>query len=215
MYTPAHFQVEDLKAMHAVLRRHPFALLVTPHADGLGLSHLPFHLDAARGPNGTLVAHLARANPHCAALRAGMPSTVVFRGPDAYISPRWYTDPTKNVPTWNYVAVHAHGRPRIHEDPETVLRILCKLTDEHEAYIERPWSIREAQTHAERSLPHILAFDIPIDRIEGTFKLSQNHPAANRAGVMQGLRRGATTGRDGILELMESLYREDGEIRGN
>src|SRR5579871_640477 len=117
MYTPGHFLNEELGDLHAVMRRHPFALLATQHQGELHLTHLPFHLDATRGPKGTLQAHLARLNPHCAALVAGAASTVVFRGPDAYVSPRWYTDPTKNVPTWNYVAVHAHGAPSAIQEP--------------------------------------------------------------------------------------------------
>ena len=136
MYTPSHFHTDDLAAMHAAIKRHPFALLVTPHAGELHLTHLPFHLDASRGPKGTLQAHLARANPHCAALQAGAESVVVFQGPNGYVSPRWYTDPAKNVPTWNYVAVHAHGRPVTTEDPAALIRLIATLTDEHEAYIE-------------------------------------------------------------------------------
>ncbi|HSC47402.1 MAG TPA: FMN-binding negative transcriptional regulator [Gammaproteobacteria bacterium] len=213
MYTPAHFKADDVAAMHALLRRHPFALLATHHDGELYLTHLPFHLDPARGAQGTLEAHLARANPHCAALQAGAASTMVFKGPDAYVSPRWYGDPAKNVPTWNYVAVHAHGRPRVHEDAATSLAYIGRLTDEHEAYIEEPWSVQEAQVHVERSIPHILAFEIPIERLEGTFKLSQNHPAANRAGVIRGLRKSAVTAAPGILELMDGLYEMDGSLR--
>lgn len=112
MYTPSHFHSDDIKAMHAAIRRHPFGLLITLFQGELNLTHLPFHLDATRGPHGTLEAHLARLNPHCAALQAGAASTVVFKGPDAYVSPRWYLDPAKNVPTWNYVAIHAHGVPK-------------------------------------------------------------------------------------------------------
>jgi transcriptional regulator len=210
MYIPYQYEVDDVATMHAVLRRHPFALLATHHGGELHLTHLPFHLDAARGARGTLEAHLARVNPHCAALQAGAVSTVIFRGPDAYLSPRWYTDPTKNVPTWNYVAIHAHGCPKVHEDAATILSYIGRLTDEHEAYIKRPWSVREAQAHVERSIPHILAFEIPIERLEGQFKLSQNHPAANRAGVIRGLRQGVKAEPGSVLGLMEELYREDG-----
>ena len=213
MYTPDDFQVDDVTAMHAVLRHHPFALLVTQHAGELHLTHLPFHLDAARGPSGTLEAHLARVNPHCAALRAGAPSTVVFRGPDAYVSPRWYTNPAKNVPTWNYVAVHAHGRPQVHEDPPTILNYIGRLTDEHEAYIGPPWSVREAQAYAEKLASQVLAFEIPIERFEGKFKLSQNRPAADRAGVMREFRKSGHTAVREMLELMDGLYREDGRTR--
>ena len=210
MYTPGEFKNDDLASLHAMIRRHPFALLVTPSADGLHLTHLPFHLDATRGPKGTLEAHLARVNPHCAALQAGAPSTVVFKGPDAYISPRWYADPSRNVPTWNYVAVHAHGRPRTLMDKGDLLALIGRLTDEHEAYIQRPWSIPEAQAHAERLAAHIVGFELPIETLEGKFKLSQNRSDADRAGVLRELAGNRDTGVVEMLELMRGLYREDG-----
>ena len=213
MYTPSHFHSHDLEAMHAVMRRHPFGLIVTPFGGELHLTHLPFHLDAARGPKGTLEAHLARLNPHCAALLAGAPSTVVFTGPDAYVSPRWYEDPAKNVPTWNYVAVHAHGRPAPLQDKTALLALIGRLTDEHEAYIERPWSIREAQAHAERLAGHILGFEIPIESLEGKFKLSQNRSAGDRAGVMAGFAKSGDTGIGEMLGLMRDLYRDDGSLK--
>jgi transcriptional regulator len=213
MYTPSHFHTDDLTAMHAAMKRHPFALLVTPHAGELHLTHLPFHLDASRGPKGTLQAHLARANPHCAALQAGAESVAVFRGPDAYVSPRWYQDPAKNVPTWNYVAVHAHGHPVTTEDPAALIRLISTLTDEHEAYIERPWSIQEAETHAAQLVGHIVGFELPIERLEGKFKLSQNRPQADRAGVMHEFKKSRDSGVAEMLELMQGLYQEDGALR--
>jgi transcriptional regulator len=212
MYTPGHFISEDLGDIHAAMSRHPFALLLTLHAGELHLTHLPFHLDATRGPKGTLQAHLARANPHCAALMAGAASTVVFRGPDAYVSPRWYLDPTKNVPTWNYVAVHAHGNPKVTEDPREILALISTLTDEHEAYIERPWSVREAQAHAEKLASQVLGFELPIEELEGKFKLSQNRPEADRAGVMREFGKSKDTNVAEMLGLMHNLYKDDGSL---
>lgn len=213
MYTPSLFQNDDLKAQHAVIRRHPFGLLITPHGGELFTTHLPFHLDPARGAQGTLEAHLARVNPHCAALEAGAASLVVFKGPDGYVSPRWYAEPAMNVPTWNYVAVHVHGRPVTTEDPATLLEYIGRLTDEHEAYIERPWRIAEAQAHAKRLLPQILGFELPIQKLEGKFKLSQNRSAADRAGVLREFAKNRDSGIQEMLELMRGLYREDGSVR--
>lgn len=213
MYTPSHFVNQDLGKLHAMMRKHPFALLVTRHAGRVQLTHLPFHLDAERGAKGTLEAHLAKANPHCAALLEGAPSTVVFSGPDGYISPRWYVDPAKNVPTWNYVAVHAHGNPTPVTEPSRLLAMIGRLTDEHEAYIERPWSIREAQAHAEHLAQHILGFELPIEALEGKFKLSQNRSDGDRAGVLRELAKGRDSGAQEMLELMRGLYREDGTFR--
>jgi transcriptional regulator len=213
MYIPSHFETEDLTALQGVMRRHPFALLLTVHAGELYTTHLPFHLDPARGPRGTLEAHLARLNPHSDVLQTGAPSTVVFQGPDAYVSPRWYADPTRNVPTWNYVAVHAHGRPVTHSDPATILAYIGRLTDEHEAYIERPWSVKEAEAHAGRLASHVLAFEIPIERLEGKFKLSQNRPPADRVGVMREFAKCSHTAVAEMLEMMRGLYLEDGKNR--
>lgn len=213
MYTPSHFETQDLTALQGVIRHRPFALLVTVHAGELYTTHLPFHLDPARGPRGTLEAHLARLNPHSDVLQTGAPSMVVFQGPDAYVSPRWYEDPTRNVPTWNYVAVHAHGRPVTHGDPATILSYIGRLTDEHEAYIEHPWSVKEAQGYAERLASHVLAFEIPIARLEGKFKLSQNRPPADRAGVMREFAKSGHTAVAEMLQMMQGLYQENGETR--
>ena len=213
MYTPSQFINRDLGAMQAMLRKHPFALLVTPHAGGMQLTHLPFHLDAARGPQGTLEAHLAKVNPHCAVISEGAPSTVVFRGPDGYISPRWYADPTKNVPTWNYVAIHAHGKPKPVTEPARLLAMIGRLTDEHEAYIERPWGMREAQAHAEHLAQHILGFEMEIETLEGKFKLSQNRSDADRMGVLKELAKNRDSGVQEMLGLMQGLYREDGRMK--
>lgn len=213
MYTPSHFQVDDLAALHAQMQRHPFALLVTPYQGELHMTHLPLHLDIAGGGRGTLEGHLARVNPHCDALKAGAPSVAVFRGPDAYVSPRWYLDPAKNVPTWNYVAVHAHGRPQPVENPADVLKLIGTLTDEHEAYIEQPWNVREAQAHAEKLASHVLGFRLPIERLEGKFKLSQNRPPADRARVMQAFARSAEMPVREMLGMMEKLYTAEGQAR--
>ncbi len=213
MYTPSHFHSDDIKAMHAAIRRHPFGLLITLFQGELNLTHLPFHLDATRGPHGTLEAHLARLNPHCAALQAGAASTVVFKGPDAYVSPRWYLDPAKNVPTWNYVAIHAHGVPKPLSDPTALLKLIGTLTDEHEAYIEQPWSIREAEPYAERLTGHIMGFELEIEKLEGKFKLSQNRLPEDRVGVLRELAKSKDSGIMEMLELMRGLYREDGSAR--
>ncbi|MGE5625022.1 MAG: FMN-binding negative transcriptional regulator [Bacillota bacterium] len=213
MYIPSEFDNPDLAQLHDMMRRHPFALLVTPFEGELFLTHLPFHLDASRGPKGTLEAHLAKVNPHCAALMAGAPSTVVFKGPDAYVSPRWYVDPAKNVPTWNYVAIHAHGAPRTTEDPARLLALIGTLTDEHEAYIENPWSLKEAQAHAERLAGHIVGFELPLARLEGKYKLSQNRCPEDRVGVLREFAKSRDSGVAEMLDLMRELYKEDGKRR--
>jgi transcriptional regulator len=213
MYTPSHFVNQDLRQLHALLRRHPFALLITQHGGKTHLTHLPFHLIAERGPKGILEAHLALVNPHAQAITAGAPSTVVFQGPDAYVSPRWYVEPAKNVPTWNYVAVHVHGTPKPVTDPAALLAMIGRLTDEHEAYIEEPWSIREAKGHAEHLAKHILGFELEIQGLEGKYKLSQNRSDGDRAGILREFAKLRRDGMGEMLELMRGLYTEDGKPR--
>jgi len=162
---------------------------------------------------GTLEAHLAKANPHAEAIAAGGPCTVVFQGPDAYVSPRWYVDPAKNVPTWNYVAVHVHGVPRPVTGAEALLALIGRLTDEHEAYIEQPWSIREAQAHAEHLARHILGFTLEIESLEGKYKLSQNRSDGDRAGVLREFAKLGSDDAGEMLELMHGLYTADGKRR--
>jgi len=213
MYTPSLFEMHDARAIAALLAAHPFALLLTQHGGELHATHLPFHFDAAAGPRGRLEAHLARANAHCAAIEAGAASTVVFSGPNAYVSPRWYADPARNVPTWNYVAVHLHGRPRPLRDAAAVLRIIGTLTDAHEAGNARPWSIRDAQAHAEPLVRGVLAFEMDVERIEGKSKLSQNRSEPDRAGVMNALRARGDASSVEMLRLMEALYTPEGALR--
>jgi transcriptional regulator len=137
----------------------------------------------------------------------------VFKGAHGYVSPRWYADPAKNVPTWNYVAVHAYGRPEAVEDPATIMGYIGRLTDEHEAYIENPWSVGEAQAYAEKLATQVLAFRLPIERLEGKFKLSQNRPPADRARVMGEFEKGGSDAQREMLELMNGLYTPDGKPR--
>lgn len=213
MYTPSHFVNHDLGELHAMMRRHPFALLVTHHGGETHLTHLPFRIEPTRGPKGTLEAHLGAMNPHCEAIHAGAPCTVVFQGPEAYVSPRWYADPSKNVPTWNYVAIHAHGAPKPVTDPTRLLEMIGRLTDEHEAYIEEPWSIQEAKGHAGQLVKHILGFELEIEEIEGKYKLSQNRSDADRAGVLREFSKLREDNVAEMLELMRGLYTEDGRPR--
>lgn len=186
MYVPRHFKESDAAAMHALMRRHDFALLVAT-IDGVPeAAHLPFLLDAGRGPNGTLVAHMARENPLWRHLSADRPVLVVFQGPHGYVSPSWYAE-AGSVPTWNYAAVHAYGAPRLVDDAVRARAILDRLVELHESGFEKPWRTTDHEAVVTRMLPGIMAFEIPIDRLEGKWKLSQNKTAADRAGVVAAL----------------------------
>ena len=185
MYTPKHFVESRVEALHGLIRTYPFATLVTRAADGLTANHLPFELVGE-----VLHGHVARGNE--LARLDGAEVLLVFQGPDGYISPNWYPskhETGREVPTWNYAVVHVHGRLRVIDDAAWLRRLLETLTDHHEAGQPQPWKISDApDDHIETSLRAIVGLEVSIDRIEGKFKLSQNHPARNRAGVIAGLR---------------------------
>ena len=185
MYVPAPFALEALNEQHALIRAHDFGLLVSGGEGAPFASHLPFELDAEAGPRGTLRAHVARSNPHWHAFDGSREALAVFSGPHAYVSPNWYPQ-GPNVPTWNYLVVHVHGKPRILQDDQEVRDHLQRLVERHEG--ADGWSL-ESQSHEflEAMRRGIVAFEITIDRIEAKAKLGQNHPKPKRRGAMQGL----------------------------
>ena len=195
MYRPDHFRVDDLEAMHALMRARPLATLVSSSAAGLCATHMPTVLKD-EGTHGTIEFHLARANPHWKELAECSEALMIFQGPDAYITPNWYpskAEHQKVVPTWNYAAVHAYGRPEIMRDPETLRRHVGELTDQQEKREAVPWAVTDApERYVEVMLRGIVGFRFVITRIEGKWKMSQNREMQDRAGVVQGLKaRGA------------------------
>ncbi len=190
MYLPKHFEISDPALLHAVVRDCPLATWATV-ADGEPVvNHVPFMLDATRGEQGTLVGHVARANP---VWRAPAASVLVFQGSDAYVSPSWYPakhEHGKVVPTWNYIVVHAHGMPQVIEDRAALLQIVSRLTRVHEFGQLQPWAVGDAPgDYIEQMLGAIVGIEIPVQRWVGKFKLSQNHAAPNRLGVIAGLQQ--------------------------
>jgi transcriptional regulator len=182
VYVPDHFAERDREVLHGWVRRFPFALLVTAAGGAFEATHLPLWLDAGRGPEGTLYGHVARSNPHWRCLDGRTRALAVFSGPHAYVSPRWYE--RESVPTWNYVAVHAEGAPRILEDPAAVRELLARLTDTHDGPGGFDALPPELVARMSRG---IVAFELPIERLTGKAKLSQNKTAGDRAGVIAGL----------------------------
>ncbi|CAM0998239.1 Negative transcriptional regulator [Rhodanobacter sp. Root179] len=203
MYTPKHFQETRSEALHGLIRAYPFATVVTHGAGGLAANHLPFEL-----VDGVLHGHVARGNE--LAQQDGAEVLLVFQGLDGYISPNWYPskhETGREVPTWNYAVVHVHGRLKVIDDAAWLRRLLETLTDHHEAGQPQPWKIGDApEDHVEKSLRAIVGLEISIDRIEGKFKLSQNHPARNRAGVIAGLRE---RDGDGDVELAALMTQQE------
>ncbi len=199
MYMPASFRQNDLAELHAQMQANPFALLASSGVDGVQASHLPLLLEPGEGEFGTLYGHFARANPHWRDLQGGAEALAVFSGPDAYISPSWYAakaEHGKVVPTWNYIAVHARGPVELIEEPERLLQIVSRLSDQHESGRAQPWAVSDApRDYIDAMLRAIVGFALPIRRLDGKWKLGQNRSAVDQAGVQAGL-NGSTTARD-------------------
>ena len=191
-YLPPHFEENDPATLHALVRAYPLATWIVQHEGQLLVNHIPMLVDPDRGENGTLVGHVARANPVWQALAAGAQSVAVFTGPQAYVSPNWY--PSKHahgkaVPTWNYATVHAHGVPRAFEDPARVLDVVTRLTQTHEAGQALPWQVSDAPTDFISNLLRVIVgVEMPVQRWVGKWKVSQNRPVADQQGVAAGLR---------------------------
>lgn len=203
MYVPSAFREDRQRILHALMRQHSFGTLITFGDGGLTASHLPFLLDEGRGPHGTLLGHLARANPQWETF--GQEALAIFQGPHAYVSPSWYETPL-SVPTWNYVAVHAYGQPRLVTEEAALRSILEASVRTYEAGFERPWDLgRVPDDYVEHMMKAIVGFEIPISRLEGKLKLSQNRSATDRQGVVDGLRRQSGASEQAIAELMADL----------
>jgi transcriptional regulator len=191
MYSPKHFEELRPEVLHGMIRSCPLAALVTLGTDGLVVNHLPFLLDTAAGEFGTLRGHMARANPMCRQFSDRLESIVIFQGTNAYISPNWYPgkrDQGKAVPTWNYAVVHAHGFPRIVEDGAWLLQNVSEMSDAQEALQRVPWKVADAPgEYIDGLLKAIVGIEIPIAKLVGKWKVSQNRPAADRQGVIDGL----------------------------
>ena len=191
MYVPGHFEETNADVLHGLLREHPLGALVTQTPAGLDANHIPFVVHADPAPNGTLHGHVARANPVWRHGGSDPQVLVIFRGPEAFISPSWY--PTKQetgrvVPTWNYVVVHAHGPLRAIDDRAWLRRHLEQLTTQQEGRRPAPWRITDAPPdYVEQLLGALVGIEIPIARLVGKWKLSQNRSDQDRHGVVAGL----------------------------
>ncbi len=196
MYCPEPFVEARLEVLHELIRAHPLGTLVTVQGETLEADHIPFLLDANRGVNGTLRGHLARANPLSKRIAGLGEVLIVFQGPQCYISPSWY--PSKHedgrvVPTWNYAVVHARGSARAIDDADWLLGLVTELTGVHEAAQATPWKVSDApREYTERMLGQIVGIEIPIARLQGKWKVSQNRSPADRRGVVAGLQSAST-----------------------
>jgi transcriptional regulator len=191
MYLPKHFAETDLTVLHELMRSYPLATLVTQGPDGLDANHIPLHLDASSGPNGTLRGHIARANPLATLSTVNRKILAIFKGPDCYISPSNYATKAEHgkvVPTWNYAAVHAYGEIQLIDDADWVLAQMTALTTKNEAGLPQPWAVGDAPAdYVEKMLGAVIGIEIVIDRLVGKWKVSQNQPAVNQASLIAAL----------------------------
>ena len=186
MYLPHAFRNDDPATLRAFIRRYSFATLVTGGAEPFA-THLPLLLDESRGTHGTLIGHFARPNPHWQLDHAQVGSLAIFHGPHAYVSPSWYRSAAPAVPTWNYAAVHASGRLCVIEDRSYVSDLLDRMVRVYESHRPRPWVNTLGPEMNAKLIAAVVAFEMPIERLEGKFKLSQNRSLDDQAGAIEGL----------------------------
>lgn len=206
MYVPAHFAEHRPEELQRILREHPLGMLVTHGPDGLlDANHLPFEYAPAAGAHGTLIAHVARANPVWQRCPTGSSVMVVFRGAEGYISPSWYPskhEAHRQVPTWNYEAVHAHGTLTVRDDERFVRGVVARLTRRHETGEPRPWKMSDAPPdYIDGLLSHIVGIEIAVTSLEGKAKLSQNKQARDRLHAAETL---AARGHDELAQAMRA-----------
>ncbi|MBP6008738.1 MAG: FMN-binding negative transcriptional regulator [Rhodoferax sp.] len=191
MYNPSHFVESRKEVLHDLITHYPLGALITFAAQGLDANHIPFELDGAVGELGKLRAHVARQNDVWQSVKSGDEVLVVFRADEAYISPNWYPSKHefhKQVPTWNYRVVHAHGRITVHDEERYVRGLVARLTRHHEASQTTPWKMGDApQDYIDSMLKAIVGIEIDITRLVGKFKLSQNREERDRLGAADAL----------------------------
>ena len=203
MYQPSQFVENRPEVLRSLVQAHPLGTLVTVGPDGLRADHIPFLIEDD-GDRAILRAHVARANPLWRDIAADTQALVIFQGPSRYITPSWYAtkrETGKVVPTYNYMVVHAHGTLRAVDDPAWVRSLVGRLTDHFESGRSAPWAVSDAPDEfVTQQLRAVVGIELPVTRLEGKWKVSQNRPAADRAGVVEGLRE---TG-DPAAEVMAS-----------
>jgi transcriptional regulator len=208
MYVPKYFAETDVGRLHQLIEEYSFGTLICPQPSGaLEIAHLPFMLDRDRGPQGTLMAHVACANSIWQTFNETHHAVTIFQGPNGYISSSWYTS-CDDVPTWNYAVVHVYGRPRLTGEAE-LSALLDRLVDTHERRSRTTWSTAEVPEEALTGMKsQILSFEIEITELVGKFKLGQNRSPADRAGAVAGLRARANPLDGELARFMEETFRE-------
>jgi transcriptional regulator len=202
MYVPKHFEIADRAVLDDFVERHGFATLVSDVDGAPFATHLPLVLDRSQPPRGTLLGHVARANPHWQAFDGKREALAIFHGPHAYVSPSAYlTSPA--VPTWNYAVVHAYGIARVVEDDAWVGALVDRLIRTYEAGRAQPWPGVLPPEFKQKQLRAIVGFEMAITRVEGKFKLNQNRSLEDQRGVVRDLESSAYAEERALGELMK------------
>ena len=207
VYLPPSFKAHNGAAIEQVIREHPFATLITGTSDEPLVSHVPLLFEADGTPQGTLIGHMARANPHWRHFGEGS-TLAIFHGPHAYVSPSWYTKPAAMVPTWNYVVAHVRGSMALIDDEEEKHEMVRQLTGHFESGRAAPWQLQLDGERLAAMLGAIVGFRMTIERVDGKFKLSQNRAKDDRDGVIVGLREDAYGDAIATAEWMTRIGRE-------
>ena len=215
MYISKHHVLPDLAEAQALMEAHPLGAWVAPSSEGLVANHVPFLLDRSRGKLGTLLGHVSRANPVWRQLPDSDQSVVMFQGPQSYITPGWYPGKQahgKVVPTWNYAVAHAHGVARAITDEAWLRDLLVRLTAVHESKQPSPWKVTDAPAEfIDKLVRAVVGIEIPIDRLVGKLKASQDEDLQDRQGTVAGLAAEGTENAAAMSALVESAMagRED------
>lgn len=204
MYLPNSFKEDNLEVLHQLMQQNNFAVVATAKDGTIEASHLPLLLNPDQGRYGTLVGHLARANPLWRSFAEQQEVLVIFQGPHSYVSPSWY-EQMPSVPTWNYAVVHAYCKPTIIEDFDRLQILLKRLVDTHEAGYEQPWQMDLPQDYLHTMLKAIVGFEFEIVRLEGKFKMSQNRSLTDQKRVAHALEGNPDQTVAAVAELMHTI----------
>ena len=201
MYIPPSFRVEDSAKLAAFMRQYSFATLITDDGNAPFASHLPMFHTSEGGQHGILLSNMARANPQWKHFATGREALVIFHGPHGYISPSWYKAEVA-VPTWNYASVHAYGVPKIFDDHERIVALLRQIVQKYESAFKRPWTGDLPLEYRDKMIQGIVAFEIPIARIEGKYKFGQNRSTEDIEGVIDALASAADAESQALAQMM-------------
>jgi transcriptional regulator len=206
MYLPEMFAETDRAKLFDFIERNSFGLLVSQVGEAPFATHMPFLAERDAGPHGTLVGHVARANPHWRDA-AGQTGLAIFAGPHVYVSPTWY-ESENMVPTWNYTAVHVTGTMRIVEDEPGLAAIVGAMVRVYEQSMPTPWTFDDRTTYMQRMLSQIVGVRLEIARIEGKFKLNQNRTVEQRRKVVARLEGRDDENSTAVAEMMRAMLPE-------